>query len=242
MVDENAADAAIIAGLEKLSRDPEESGTFLILEGDVARPYYLQFAPVGDLLLCEAVSNTFLEPGDQLDGEQEAALGALGWRTPDEGGNWTCSFAPGPEAFAAIVVLIHRTFTEVYGLPRDTPLRLQDEGDDEPPDTVPSLRLLTENGDVWDDPSEDGLFLFMGDLDAGNQWLTVQRFAAPFDRFRVSVSAAPEHFDVDIDAGATARGSRGLPARLAHEVLTGWAFALPGWDERVDWTPRRPGG
>ncbi|MDA0180992.1 hypothetical protein OJ997_11855 [Solirubrobacter phytolaccae] len=189
MVIEDATDAAIVAGLEQLSRDPEDSGTFVVLEGDATRNYYVQFSPVGEQLLCEAVSNAFLDPADQLGERQHATLAAVGWHAPEEGGNWTCWFAPGPAGYAAIIALVHRTFA-----------------------------------DVWDEPPEGALFEYMSDLDQGNQWLTVQRFDAPFDRFRVSVTATPEHFDVDVLEGAESREQRGVPFRAAHAKLTDWAF------------------
>ena len=41
---EDATDAEIIEALEKLARDAIDAGTFVILEADTARNYYIQFA------------------------------------------------------------------------------------------------------------------------------------------------------------------------------------------------------
>lgn len=225
MVMDNATDAAIVGALEQLTRDPEEAGTYVVLEGDATRNYYLQFACVDELLLCEAVSNRFLDEADQLDGAQITMLEQLGWRLDEDGGNWACAFVPGPQGFAAIVALVRRTFTDAYGLPGDAPLRMQDAGDEEPPTAVPVLRLVTEAGDVRDDPSEDGLLLYVGDLDAGNQWLTVQRLDAPFDRFRVDYTDADGRVDVSVEGDAP-RSRQGVTRPVAHALLTAWASPL----------------
>ena len=86
---EDATDAEIIEALEKLARDAIDAGTFVILEADTARNYYVQFAVQDGGMYCEAVSNQYLAPEHQLDDEQTAALEALGWREGEhEGQNW----------------------------------------------------------------------------------------------------------------------------------------------------------
>ncbi len=122
---EDATDAEIIEALEKLARDAIDAGTFVILEADTARNYYIQFAVQDGGMYCEAVSNQYLEPEHQLDDEQTIALEHLGWREGEsEGQNWVRTFTPGPEAFANSVSLARRAFSEVYGLPDDVPLRM----------------------------------------------------------------------------------------------------------------------
>lgn len=122
---EDATDAEIIEALEKLARDAIDAGTFVILEADTARNYYIQFAVQDGGMYCEAVSNQYLEPEHQLDDEQTLALENLGWREGEsEGQNWVRTFTPGPEALASSVSLARRAFSEVYGLPDDVPLRM----------------------------------------------------------------------------------------------------------------------
>ena len=122
---EDATDAEIIEALEKLARDAIDAGTFVILEADTARNYYIQFAVQDGGMYCEAVSNQYLEPEHQLDDEQTIALEHLGWREGEyEGQNWVRTFTPGPEALASSVSLARRAFSEVYGLPDDVPLRM----------------------------------------------------------------------------------------------------------------------
>ena len=73
---EDATDAEIIEALEKLARDAIDAGTFVILEADTARNYYIQFAVQDGGMYCEAVSNQYLEPEHQLDDEQTLAHAA----------------------------------------------------------------------------------------------------------------------------------------------------------------------
>jgi hypothetical protein len=122
---EDATDAEIIEALEKLARDAIDAGTFVILEADTARNYYVQFAVQDGGMYCEAVSNQYLAPEHQLDAEQTTALEALGWHEGEyEGQNWVRTFMPSREAFAGTVRLVRRAFVEVYGLAGDVPLRM----------------------------------------------------------------------------------------------------------------------
>jgi len=121
----SASDEAIVAALHELVRDRIGAGTFVILEAG-SRPYYVQFAYEGGRLHCEAVSNEYLDAGEQLDDEQMRVLENLGWRPPEhEGQNWFRTFRPESEAeFAEIVALARRAFVEVYRLPADAPVAL----------------------------------------------------------------------------------------------------------------------
>ena len=92
--------------------------------------------------------------------------------------------------------------------------------------TPPILRLTTEAGDSCDDPSEDALFEYMGDLGPSNTWLVVERLEGPQagDRARLTLTDDAEHFDVELHDGSTSRGVR---FEDAHELLTRWSFELP---------------
>ena len=127
---EDATDAEIIAALEKLVSDGVEAGTFVILEGDPSRNYYVQFALHGGAIWCEAVSNEYLEPEHRLSEPQTERLQALGWHEAEhEGPNWFRTFTPRLDAYVAIVERAREAFTEVYGLPADTPLRMSTSWD-----------------------------------------------------------------------------------------------------------------
>lgn len=110
--------------------------------------------------------------------------------------------------------------------------------------TPPILRLTTEVGDSADDPSEDALFEYMGDLGETNTWLVVERLGGDDagDQMRLMFDAELECFDVEVRRDSTVRTSRGLAFRVAHEVGTGWAFELPEWDSRVAWDPPASAG
>jgi hypothetical protein len=80
------------------------------------------------------------------------------------------------------------------------------------------------------------MYMFMGDLGPGNGWLEVVRIGdRTGDAARVIRDEELECFDIDVREGSSLRRSRGLAFRVAHEVLTGWAFDLPDWDGRVSW-------
>src|SRR3954453_11882534 len=118
MAVQDPSDQEIAQALHKLVADRVQAGTYVILEGDPERNYYIQFALQGDRLFCEAVSNQYLEPEDQLSDAQLRTLENLGWREPEyEGQNWFRTFRPTtPDDYAQIVSRVRRAFTDVYGL------------------------------------------------------------------------------------------------------------------------------
>ncbi len=101
---------------------------------------------------------------------------------------------------------------------------------------APILRLTTEAGDSWDDPSEDALFEFMGDLDAANRWLVVVRLDDPGEGDACRLELTRRRFVLVVHEGTSRRASRRLKFRAAHEALTGWAFRLPDWEAKVRWS------
>src|SRR5689334_21644909 len=92
---ENANDREIVEALAKLAGDCDPGDNFVILEGDAARNYYIQFAGSDNEIYYEAVANEFLATEDQLDPKGLRALRKLGWREPDQQiGNWNRTFRP----------------------------------------------------------------------------------------------------------------------------------------------------
>ena len=94
----------------------------------------------------------------------------------------------------------------------------------------PILRATAADGEVYDDPSEDALFMFMEDLELPGSSFAVERVETgrEGDFLRVSVSE-DGMYAVD---GPSADGiGRVRSMRAVHEALTRWAFDLPDWRE-----------
>ena len=108
---------------------------------------------------------------------------------------------------------------------------------------APILRAMNEAGDVWDDPSEDMLFMLVEELrNPGNAFLIVERLEAGRAGHFMQV-VAPEssgsHYVLEYREGSpeTHRGTSNPSMRVVHETLTRWAHDLPGWRERHTWQP-----
>ena len=114
---DHATDGEIVEALEKLVSDDVTPGTFVILEADPARGYYIQFAIQGDRLFCEAVSNQYLDPPHELDEDQLRTLENLGWRAPEnEAQNWVRTFRPVTRAdYLEVVALARRASATSIG-------------------------------------------------------------------------------------------------------------------------------
>jgi hypothetical protein len=93
-------------------------------------------------------------------------------------------------------------------------------------DRPPVLRAILESGDTYDDPSEDALFLFFEDVEAGeSSWLIVelcedasgQTYAQALrlddGRYLVEhrAGSADQHYSVTV-----------ADCRAAHAILTAW--------------------
>jgi hypothetical protein len=96
----------------------------------------------------------------------------------------------------------------------------------------PILRAIPEAGQRWDDLSEDLLFILLQDIEAGGgSFLIVERTTDPSGHTyaqalrRDDGSYVVEYREGDADHyGIVVAGMR-----AAHQLLTGWAFQLPGW-------------
>jgi hypothetical protein len=139
-------DNEIVEALQRLVEDGISAGTYVILEGDPGRSYYIQFALDGGRLYCEAVSNQYLEPANQLDEEQLRTLENLGWREPEHDcQNWFRTFRPTrDEEFQEIVDLVHRAFAEIYAIAADTPLEMKCSWDGEVIGSETKIRFASE--------------------------------------------------------------------------------------------------
>ncbi|HYN02132.1 MAG TPA: YbjN domain-containing protein [Vicinamibacteria bacterium] len=120
-------DAAIVLALHKLLRDGIDAGTYVVLQGDERRNYYIQFALQEGVVFCEAVHNRHLEPGNRIRPAQVRRLLSLGWERPRGGSpNWVRTFEPRTRReLQAIVGLVRRAFCDVYGLAKNAPLTME---------------------------------------------------------------------------------------------------------------------
>jgi hypothetical protein len=107
----------------------------------------------------------------------------------------------------------------------------------------PILRAILEGGETWDDPSEDRLLMLLEGIEAGEgTFLIVERTTDPTGNTyaqalrRDGGSYTVEHREGDADHHY---GTVAPDMRTAHQLLTGWASQLPGWEEGPTWSPVR---
>jgi hypothetical protein len=89
----------------------------------------------------------------------------------------------------------------------------------------PILRATDATGDVYDDPSEDALFMFMEDLDSSGSSFRVERVEPGLEEEWVRVTRKDGGL-YEIDGSQNVHYVSSM--RSVHEFLTRWAF---------DWTP-----
>ena len=105
------------------------------------------------------------------------------------------------------------------------------------------LRATNEAGEMYDDPSEDMLFMLLEELGPGNSFVIVDRLqperADQFMQAVVGQDGAPWILEYREGAQETHHSTSLGSMRAVHEVLTKWAFDLPGWRDPLVWTPVR---
>ncbi len=111
--------------------------------------------------------------------------------------------------------------------------------------SAPILRATTEQGHVWDDPSEDLLFELFQDMANGEElFIIVELLSDPSGTTYVQALRLDDgSFLVEVREGSeeSHRHVSGLDLRTAHGVVAAWSFGDPGWRERVSWSPGLPG-
>ncbi|GAA1751124.1 hypothetical protein GCM10009710_33620 [Aeromicrobium alkaliterrae] len=110
-----------------------------------------------------------------------------------------------------------------------------------PPHEVgPVLRASVESGEVYDDPSEDLLFMLFEDMGhSDGSFLIVGRTLDPTGQTYVqSAPSLDGGFVVEYREGGPDRhyATRAPDIRVAHGLVTGWAFELPNWNTGSVWT------
>jgi hypothetical protein len=107
--------------------------------------------------------------------------------------------------------------------------------------TEPVLRALTGSGQTWDDPSEDLLFDLLSDIEAGEEeFLIVERASDTTGQTYAQVRRTDDGlYQVEHRDGSPRQHFQAFTPdkRLAHSLITAWAFELPGWREALPWKP-----
>ncbi len=104
----------------------------------------------------------------------------------------------------------------------------------------PILRATPEEGETWDDPSEDLLFMLFEDIEEGQagSFLIVERLTDPNGQTYGQVLRHDDgSYTVEYRDGGADRhwGTGAVDFRAAHELLTAWAFERDGWRELATW-------
>lgn len=111
---------------------------------------------------------------------------------------------------------------------------------------LPLLRVKTESGETWDDPSEDLLFELLSDMERGEeQFLIVDCLADATGQTFVQVArTGAGAYQVEYREGGEDRHLQAFTEdkRLVHSVITCWAFELPDWRDALPWAPLQQAG
>ena len=106
---------------------------------------------------------------------------------------------------------------------------------------APVLRATAESGDTIDAPSEDGLFMMLEGVEAGESaYLIVESLTDPTHQTYAQTSRNEDGtYVVEYRMGGPEHhyGTLAQNMRAAHALLTGWAFGVPGWRDAANWEP-----
>lgn len=104
---------------------------------------------------------------------------------------------------------------------------------------APILRATTEDERTFDDPSEDVLSMLFEELEAGNgMFLIVESLQDPTGSTYAQVLRHDDGsytFEQCAGGPKTHVGTGAADYRVAHAMLCGWAFDVPGWDDGMTW-------
>jgi hypothetical protein len=106
---------------------------------------------------------------------------------------------------------------------------------------LPRLRATEASGDSWDDPDDDKLTALVGDLDAGNRFLVVERHdrASVWQHYLQVYVSDDGAYAVEFREGGPERHFRAHtpdPVRAA-KTLVAWASDDPAWKDGLTWQP-----
>lgn len=98
-----------------------------------------------------------------------------------------------------------------------------------------------ESGEIWDDPSEDLLFILLEDIrDKDELFLIVERVAdASGQTYMQAIRTEDSRYRLEYRDGSPDRHffAESTDMREAHDALTKWSFELPGWETAMPWQP-----
>ena len=102
-----------------------------------------------------------------------------------------------------------------------------------------TLRVSTESGGSWDDPSEDHLFMLLEDIERGNElFLIVEQLSdASGQTFIQTIRNEDGSYRVERRDGSPAEHyvTAAPDMRDAHALITSWAFGVAASAD-VEWT------
>src|SRR5262249_12793515 len=105
---------------------------------------------------------------------------------------------------------------------------------------APILRAIPEEGEPWDNPTEERLFLMLQDIEAGQgDFVIVERTDDPA---RQTFAQALRHDDGTYTVEYRERDAEHHYAtnvpdlRTAWQLLVGWTFQLPDWADQTSWS------
>ena len=113
--------------------------------------------------------------------------------------------------------------------------------------TEPRLRVSDEDGETWDDPSEDQIQRLYAGLNLRRRFLVLDRLDVPEaevgqhylqlalnDDLTMVIEyrqgSAATHYRADVPLPSDQGGEE-----IALPVLLGWASGRPGWSEGLSW-------
>jgi hypothetical protein len=104
---------------------------------------------------------------------------------------------------------------------------------------APVLRAHVENGEVWDDPSEDLLFMLFSYLEQDEATFIIVEWVSDTSGLTYVQAARNDDgsYQVEYQAGSLDHhyGTTVPDMRTAHRIVTDWAFDLNGWAEAWPW-------
>lgn len=102
------------------------------------------------------------------------------------------------------------------------------------------LKAFNESGQIWEDPSEDLLFMLMEDIERGNEkFLVIERLSDTTQQTYIQSARNDDGtYVVEYRDGSPQKhfGTNVGDMRSAHAVITAWAFELPHWSDSATWS------
>lgn len=109
----------------------------------------------------------------------------------------------------------------------------------------PILRVTTESGQTWDDPTEDYLFILLEDIEVGDEeFLILERLGDASGQTFIQCRRNEEgRYLVERREGRPDKHywTTAPDMRVAHDLIASWAFDPPSTASGAQWTQLRFG-